>query len=96
MYRKPLILAALILLVLFSTGAALAVVEAGYGLGWWTSDGGGGTSTGTGYSLSGTIGQPDAGPLLIGPGYQLSGGFWGGALSDEEGFELYLPLVLKP
>ena len=32
-----------------------------YTIDWWTIDGGGGTSTGGVYSVSGTIGQPDAG-----------------------------------
>ena len=38
-----------------------------YSIDWFTIDGGGGTSTGGVYSLSGTIGQPDAGgPLTNG------------------------------
>ncbi len=36
--------------------------EGGFGLSWWTADGGGATfSTGGGYQLGGTVGQPDAG-----------------------------------
>jgi hypothetical protein len=35
-----------------------------------------GTSTGGIYSLSGTIGQPDAGGSMTGGKYQLVGGFW--------------------
>ncbi len=42
---------------------------------WSTIDGGGGTSTGGVYSVSATIGQPDAGGAR-GGGYTLSGGFW--------------------
>ena len=41
----------------------------------FTVDGGGGTSSGGTYSLSGTIGQPDAG-TLSGGGFTLQGGFW--------------------
>jgi hypothetical protein len=41
-----------------------------------TIDGGGGTSTGGVYSISGTIGQPDAG-VMSGGSYSLAGGFWG-------------------
>ena len=44
---------------------------------WFTIDGGGGTSRGGNYTLSGTIGQPDAG-ALSGGGYTLEGGFWPG------------------
>jgi hypothetical protein len=95
MKRKYFILGTVLLLVFLVAGVALAAVEAGYNLGWWTSDSGGGTSTGTGYSLSGTIGQPDAGPLLSGPGYQLTGGFWGGALSGLTQHLVYLPLTKK-
>jgi hypothetical protein len=47
-----------------------------FAIDWHTLDGGGGTSTGGAYSLSGTIGQPDAG-AMSGGGYALVGGFWG-------------------
>ena len=47
-----------------------------YALDWFTLDGGGGTSTGGVYSVSGTIGQPDAGVMNGGP-FTLVGGFWG-------------------
>jgi hypothetical protein len=47
-----------------------------YGIDWFTVDGGGGTSTGGVYSISGTIGQPDAGPAMTGGNYALTGGFW--------------------
>jgi len=47
-----------------------------YGIDWFTIDGGGGTSTGGVYSVSGTIGQPDAG-VASGGNYSLLGGFWG-------------------
>ena len=39
-------------------------------------DGGGGTSTGGVFSVSGTIGQPDAGHMTGGM-FTLDGGFWG-------------------
>jgi hypothetical protein len=47
-----------------------------YSIDWFTVDGGGGTSTGGVYSVSGTIGQPDAGKMS-GGNYTLDGGFWG-------------------
>ena len=47
-----------------------------YSVDWFKVAGGGGTSTGGVYSVSGTIGQPDAcGPLTNGV-YSLTGGFW--------------------
>ena len=64
----------------------------GYDLSWYTIDGGGATfSTGSSYSLGGTIGQPDAG-LMAGGSYVLSGGFWVTSLSAHN---MYLPLTLK-
>lgn len=84
-----LALAALLLLV---SSVSAATLDADYDLSWWTVDGGGVTlSTGEGYSLGGTIGQPDAG-VLTGDGYTLAGGFWSGALV---GYRIYLPLVVR-
>ena len=60
-------------------GLALSVGPAcaqNYSIDWFTINGGGGTSTGGVYSISGTIGQPDAGTIR-GGGYSLTGGFWG-------------------
>jgi hypothetical protein len=47
-----------------------------YSIDWFTIDGGGGTSTGGVYAVSGTIGQPDAGGPMTGGPYSLTGGFW--------------------
>ncbi len=47
-----------------------------YAIDWHTMDGGGGTSTGGVYELTGTIGQPDAGPTQQGGDIALQGGFW--------------------
>ncbi|EEF57474.1 hypothetical protein [Pedosphaera parvula] len=47
-----------------------------YSIDWFSIDGGGGTSTGGVYSVSGTIGQPDAGHMS-GGNYTIDGGFWG-------------------
>jgi hypothetical protein len=50
-----------------------------YAIDWYTVDGGGGTSTGGNYTLSGTVGQPDAAATpLSGGTYTLQGGFWPG------------------
>jgi len=65
-------------IVLFLTLATLTTsVMAQYSIDWFTIDGGGGTSTGGVYSVSGTIGQPDAGPTMSGGNYSVDGGFWG-------------------
>jgi hypothetical protein len=47
-----------------------------YTIPWHTIDGGGGTSTGGIYSVSGTIGQPDAGGPMTNGQYSVTGGFW--------------------
>jgi hypothetical protein len=47
-----------------------------YSIDWYKVSGGGGTSTGGVYSVSGTIGQPDAGGPMTGDNYSLTGGFW--------------------
>src|SRR5437016_332333 len=54
-----------------------------FAIDWFTIAGGGGTSTGGVYSVSGTIGQPDAG-VLTGGNYTLTGGFWGVAVAIQE------------
>ena len=56
---------------LFALGAF-----AQYSVDWSTIDGGGGASTGGVYTVTGTIGQPDAG-TMSGGNYTLQGGFWG-------------------
>ena len=60
----------LVLLIVPSTHAQ------SYSIDWFTIDGGGGTSTGGVYSVSGTIGQPDAGGPMTGGNYSVTGGFW--------------------
>jgi hypothetical protein len=52
-----------------------AATAQSYSIDWHTIDGGGGTSTGGVYSVSGSIGQPDAGSMS-GGNYSLDGGFW--------------------
>lgn len=47
-----------------------------YTIDWYKIAGGGGTSTGGTYSVSGTIGQPDAGGPMKGGTFSLTGGFW--------------------
>ncbi len=54
-----------------------------YTLAWNTIDGGGGTSVGGGFHLSGTIGQHDAG-VLANSEFTLQGGFWGAAIGTPQ------------
>jgi len=75
------------------SNAALSLAQSGFEISWWTVDGGGGSAGGTGYRLSGTLGQPDAG-RLTGGAFTLGGGFWcGGATAVDR--QIYLPLVMR-
>lgn len=47
-----------------------------YSINWYKIAGGGGTSTGGVYSVTGTIGQHDAGGAITGGNFSLTGGFW--------------------
>lgn len=58
------------------TFLSLTTAPAQYAITWHTIDGGGGTSTGGVYSVSGTIGQPDAGATMTSGQYSVTGGFW--------------------
>ena len=83
----------LLLLLLATSPAARAALDA-FGLDWWTVDSGGGTSTGGVYSLSGTIGQPDAGSMSVGS-YTLAGGFWSEEASLPPKWMIHLPFVIR-
>jgi hypothetical protein len=65
----------LLLLVLLHSAFCLCA-QGQYSIDWSSINGGGGTSTGGVYSVSGTIGQPDAG-RMSGGNFTLDGGFWG-------------------
>jgi hypothetical protein len=47
-----------------------------YSIDWYKVAGGGGTSTGGVYSVSGTVGQAEAGGPMAGGKYSVTGGFW--------------------
>jgi hypothetical protein len=91
--KRSLVLLCLFTLLLLTTVTAAAAVD--NNITWWTVDGGGGTSSFAGkYSLSGSIGQADAGSLS-GGGYRLQGGFWGFASGLTAARTIYLPLVIR-
>ena len=66
-----------ILMTLFIIGLLVSTSLGQYELSWYTIDGGCGRSTGGPYTLTGTIGQPDA-AYSAGGNYELLGGFWPG------------------
>jgi len=66
-------------LLLAIASAALLVLPVRaqtFSVDWYTVDGGAGSSTGGVYTVTGTIGQPDAG-VITGGNFTLAGGFWG-------------------
>jgi hypothetical protein len=72
--RQPLKPSALA--VLIATALAATALAQSYSVDWWKVAGGGGTSTGGVYAVSGTIGQHDAGGPMTNGQYSVTGGFW--------------------
>ncbi len=63
--------------ILFALVISGAVHAQSYSISWYKVAGGGGTSSNGPYTVSSTIGQPDAsGARTGGPHYSLTGGFW--------------------
>src|ERR1051326_8545441 len=59
-------------LVLGAWFLVLSSAHAQFSIDWYKVAGGGGTSTGGVYAVSGTIGQPDAGPTMSGGNFSLT------------------------
>ena len=90
---KKYCLVSVLVLYLLMTSSGLGQYE----LSWYTIDGGGGRSSGGPYTLTGTIGQPDA-AYSAGSGFELLGGFWpGGPLCfvDFESFARFADYWLE-
>jgi len=64
------------LVLVVATSFSFTASPQSYSIDWYKIAGGGGTSTGGVYSVSGTIGQHDAGGGLSGGNYVVTGGFW--------------------
>jgi hypothetical protein len=94
MKRKRLAPLALAVFTLLVTVGILNAAPDAYEISWWTVDGGGGTLNEGAYSLSGTVGQPDAGSALTRNGYTLVGGFWYGVAAPAW-YDVHLPVVLR-
>ncbi|HEY3932199.1 MAG TPA: hypothetical protein VGM58_07500 [Verrucomicrobiae bacterium] len=72
---KKFLLPALIMFVCLFVAITPAFAQS-YSIAWYKIFGGGGTSANDQYSVSGTIGQHDAGAAMSGGNYSLTGGFW--------------------
>jgi len=66
----------LILFCLLAFAGCFAARAQQYSIDWYKVAGGGGTSSNGQYTVSGTIGQHDAGGPMTGGNYSLTGGFW--------------------
>lgn len=93
MSKKGWIFLTLCLFLLLAGTVAFVAAEetGGLSIPWWTVDTGGGISTGGPYTLSGTVGQPDAGFCVSKGDFALKGGFWGSC----PGSHIYLPLIAR-
>ena len=62
--------------ILLHSAFILRATGQSYSVDWYKISGGGGTSTNGQYSVTGTIGQPDASGAMSGGNYSVTGGFW--------------------
>ena len=91
MKRNPKMLFALVLLALLLV-SSFALAQGGYQLVASVVAGGGDTLQNGHYSLTGTIGQPEAGQQFSNGAYALSGGFWHAGSQNKD---IFFPLVNK-
>jgi hypothetical protein len=63
-------------LIVIASFPLLSALAQSYSVDWYKIAGGGGTSTGGTYQVSGTIGQADASGAMTGGNYSLTGGYW--------------------
>ena len=67
-----------VLIMIAISAAAQLVAPGPIDLTWSTIDSGGGTSSGGTFTMSATIGQPEAGATMSGGAFTMAGGFWPG------------------
>src|SRR5258708_9372109 len=63
-------------LIILASAFCLRAPAQSFSIDWLKISGGGGKSTNGQFSVSGTIGQPDAGGVMSGGNYSVTGGFW--------------------
>ena len=94
---RPTFTAMLLLLgfIMSHSGFCLRALGQQYSIGWSKIGGGGGTSSNAQYSVSGTVGQPDAGSMS-GGNYTLTGGYWGVVAAVQTPGAPLLTITLNP
>ena len=97
MKRSILILGVILVLMLLAGSLAVAAEIESFAVNWWTVDGGGGSSDGGLYLVSGTMGQAEAQGQSSGGVFAVSGGFWhapAGPAAPAPN-RIFLPLVVS-
>ena len=86
-----------VILTLILVSAVVLAAQLGPEIRWWSVDGGAETSSGGDYTLSGIIGQPDAGPSMSDGSYTVTGGYWhaGHEPVGPEEWTVFLPVIQK-
>ena len=74
--KTKILVAAMAVQMALTSYTALAQSGGGFDLSWSKVAGGGGTSTGGVYAVSGTVGQHDAGGPMTNGVYSVTGGYW--------------------
>lgn len=93
--KRILLIASILLILLLGVSLASARTLDGYTITWWTTSGGGGTSTDAGYSLTGVIGQPAVGEMS-GGGYTVTSGYLSGVVTQPaQPYQAYLPMIKR-
>jgi hypothetical protein len=87
----------LLLIVVIFLLSSLVLAQSGQlAIPWYTFVGGGWTSSeAAGFSLSGTIGQADAGSSADDDSFRLIGGFWNPTTSGTGSNEVFLPILQR-
>jgi hypothetical protein len=88
------------MLLLLALVTTIAQANGGFTLTRSTVDGGGGTLSSGEFTLTGAIGQPDAGNVLSNGSFTLSGGAFAGSGGESSGGQggsvnIYLPLIIR-
>jgi hypothetical protein len=92
MMKKTIRILLVTLLILIAFGTAV-LAQSGYLLTSNVVAGGGGSLQAGSYSLTGTIGQPEAGHDFAAGAYTFHGGFWYLGPSDSQ--KVLIPIVIR-
>jgi hypothetical protein len=93
--KYPACSRALVPLIGLALALTASTLRGQFAVDWYKVAGGGGVSSNGGFQISGTIGQPDAGPAMSGGGFSITGGFWALSAVQSEGAPL-LRILLTP